>query len=157
MRIESIMTREVIWLNPTDFLIDAYELMREFQVRHLPVVVDNIPVGLVSERDLLLEAQITESQLTFPDTEVESIMSNDIVTCSSASQVADVAATMIECKIGSMVVINEHGELAGIITSSDLLDLLRQKDEVKGRRVLPLDVGVRNPDRDAERVATARR
>jgi len=137
MRIDSIMTRDVVWVNPKDRLADGYELMREFSVRHLPVVSDMIPVGVISERDLLLEAQVSEDQVILPDMEVESVMSTDVITCSPKCRVADVAATMIECKIGSVLVVDDNGTLLGIVTSSDLLDLLRTKEQQTTRQVIP--------------------
>jgi CBS-domain-containing membrane protein len=50
----SIMTRRpVVTLNVTDHCRRAAELMMEHHIRHLPVLDEEVPVGMVSERDLL--------------------------------------------------------------------------------------------------------
>jgi CBS domain-containing protein len=47
------MTRGPMTVRPSDSLVDAAQLMRALEVRHLPVVEADRIVGLLSARDLL--------------------------------------------------------------------------------------------------------
>ncbi len=49
----TIMTENPITADPDEPLIDAVRKMREVKIRHLPVVKDGIPIGMVSLRDII--------------------------------------------------------------------------------------------------------
>ncbi len=49
----TIMTENPITIDPDKPLIDAVRKMREAKIRHLPVVRDGVPVGMVSLRDII--------------------------------------------------------------------------------------------------------
>ena len=50
---EEIMTRQVVTCTPTTALETALEQMRAGSIRHLPVVHDGVPVGMISTKDLI--------------------------------------------------------------------------------------------------------
>ncbi len=54
-KVGDICTTEVAVLSPDDNVGDAVRLMREHDVRRLPVVVDGQPIGIVSLGDLAIE------------------------------------------------------------------------------------------------------
>ena len=54
-RIEEIMTRNVICVNPRTKTRDCMALMSEKSIRHLPVVEDGRVVGMVSIRDIVTD------------------------------------------------------------------------------------------------------
>jgi CBS domain-containing protein len=54
-RIEEIMTRNVICVNPRTKTRDCMALMSEKNIRHLPVVEDGRVVGMVSIRDIVTD------------------------------------------------------------------------------------------------------
>ncbi len=54
-RIEEIMTRNVICVNPRTKTRDCMALMSEKNIRHLPVVDDGRVVGMVSIRDIVTD------------------------------------------------------------------------------------------------------
>ncbi|MBX3705437.1 MAG: CBS domain-containing protein [Pseudomonadales bacterium] len=62
-RVSEIMTREVIRVTTTDTVHHCIDLMREHRFRHLPVVEEGKVLGILSLRDLFLEAieRATES------------------------------------------------------------------------------------------------
>lgn len=55
-RVSEIMTREVITVERQESLSQCIEIMRAHHFRHLPVVEDGRPVGIISLRDLFLTA-----------------------------------------------------------------------------------------------------
>jgi CBS domain-containing protein len=54
-RVEEIMTRNVICVNPRSKTRDCMALMSEKNIRHLPVVEDGRVVGMVSIRDIVTD------------------------------------------------------------------------------------------------------
>jgi len=58
-RIGDICGRDLLVLGPDDDVTHAARLVRERAVRHLPVLSDGIPVGVVSVGDLALEKDAT--------------------------------------------------------------------------------------------------
>ncbi len=54
-KVSEIMTQDVITVTPDDTVVHCIALMRKHHIRHLPVVVEGKPVGIVSLRDLFLD------------------------------------------------------------------------------------------------------
>jgi CBS domain-containing protein len=51
--VSSIMTRDVIYIEPNDSIDEAMALMTHKRIRHLPVVVDGKLLGMISVGDLV--------------------------------------------------------------------------------------------------------
>src|SRR5690242_16182548 len=76
-RVSGWMSRNVLTLKPKSPAVDAYELMHDHRIRHVPVVDHNKIVGIVSDRDLrplIHPGRSTPTHKLF-ETPVESIMS----------------------------------------------------------------------------------
>jgi CBS domain-containing protein len=52
-RVEDIMTRNVLYVSPRTPLCDARQLMQQNNIRHLPIVDNGRPVGVLSIRDVM--------------------------------------------------------------------------------------------------------
>jgi len=52
-RVEEIMTARVVCVSPRTGTRECMQLMAEKQIRHLPVVEDGRPIGMVSIRDIV--------------------------------------------------------------------------------------------------------
>lgn len=96
-------------------------LMKEYGIRHLPIVHGAEVVGVVSERDLNVVAglELAEKSLV----RAADIMSRDPVTVSSEASLDEVAFEMSKRKIGS-VIVNEGDKIYGIFTVTDALNAL---------------------------------
>jgi len=128
MKVSRAMTREVVCVSPKHSLTNAYELMTEWGIRHLPVVDGRRLVGIISDRDLLLSGMRTERGVAFPPQVVEEIMTPRPLTCRRNALLGEVAGLMLDHKIDSLPVTDLDGELIGLVTSTDLVALLRDRE-----------------------------
>lgn len=97
-------------------------LMREHDIRHLPITRGREVVGIVSQRDLAVLAGLDlghKAQVRAGD-----LMSPDPVAVRTSDPLDDVALRMSEQKIGSVIVLDDGGDLYGIFTATDALNAL---------------------------------
>jgi CBS domain-containing protein len=135
MKTSSTMTRDVVMVSPDATLDTAQRLMDGWRIRHLPVVEGNELVGILSDRDVLRCAGGARARC-------RDAMTAAPLTCRPSTDVARVAAMMIEQKIDSVPVVDEAGALIGLVTSSDLLELLARDDAAQAC-VLPFEFRLR--------------
>lgn len=129
MHARDAMTRDVLWVDPEFSLHDAAEIMKEWEIRHLPVMESGKLIGILSDRDVLLRTTLAHDGATsVAQLPVRLAMTPDPIFCKPTSSIAHVALTMVGNKIDSLPVVDDDGELVGLITSSDLMDLLAAEE-----------------------------
>ena len=127
-QIARYMTHQPWTISPRGTLRDAHALMREHDIRHLPVVDDGKLVGIVSERDL----GMLESLGVRRGAPVREAMSEPVYAVGAAEAIDVVARTMSEHKYGSAVVMTRDGAVEGIFT---MIDACRALAELLERAV----------------------
>ncbi len=137
------MTRKVYTISWDESLLAAYQLMKEHKIRHLPVTrPQGEIVGVLSDRDLQRAMQSDFGQgkvralesTQFPHGAlVRDYMNWPVLTVNRSQDLRSVVDTMLKEKVSS-VIVTERNELAGIITTQDLmrvlLDLLTEPGSV---------------------------
>lgn len=98
---------------------EGRRIMKQHEIRHLPVLEAGSLVGVVSDRDLRLAEMADVGELT-----IEDLMSPDVHTVAPSTPLDEVIETMAERKIGSVVVTNPVGGIEGIFTTVDALEVL---------------------------------
>jgi CBS domain-containing protein len=101
-------------------ITDVVELMKNEKIRHIPILKDNKPVGIISNRDLSLFDLITDKT----DCVAGDVMRDNPFTVVKGTSIEDVAFEMSQRKIGSAIVVNPDGEIDSIFTSTDGLNAL---------------------------------
>lgn len=101
-------------------LADAWAMMLEHDVRHLPVTENDALVGILTERDLRLVLH-PGSAATAGTVRLACTMEPFVVDVDTPLDV--VAREMANRQIGS-VLIERHGKLVGILTTTDVCRLL---------------------------------
>ena len=102
-------------------LSQASHLMRELDIRHLPVMEGGKIIGIVSDRDVCLLGSV--KGINIEKILVDDVMSRDLYVVSPDTPLDDALRMMIDQKIGSAVVM-DRGKLAGIFTVIDALRAL---------------------------------
>ena len=135
------MTRHVIVVPPELALHDAWHIMTREHIRHLPVVRAGALIGMLSDRDILARGTLRkDGTLDVPTAIIvaDAMTPTPIKTCDASTQVGEIARTMTDEKIDAIPVVRGL-RLVGLVTSTDLLYLLIQRDEA---RPLPFDFRV---------------
>jgi acetoin utilization protein AcuB len=119
--IRKYMTRGPYTIGQEQTLRVAHEVMREHNVRHLPVLEGGKLVGVLSQRDLhLIE---TLKDVDPATTTVDEAMTGDVYITGPEAPLDEVASHMAEHKYGSAVVV-ERGKVVGLFTTVDALSAL---------------------------------
>jgi acetoin utilization protein AcuB len=139
MRVSEAMTPRPMTIDPEAPVATAMAVMRERELRHLPVVDDaGRLVGVVTDRDLrsavvapaLREYLSPEGRrwleragATLENLRVRNVMTSEAVTTTPEVPIEQAAAVMFERRVGCLPVV-QHGQLVGIVTERDLLRAL---------------------------------
>jgi acetoin utilization protein AcuB len=121
--VRQYMTASPFTIARDQSLAAAHKMMRDHQVRHLPVLEGGHIVGLVSQRDLALIESLPDVNAT--EVEVEDAMVEDVFTVAPDAPIAEVIESMIERKLGSAMVC-EHDHVVGVFTTIDALRVLHE-------------------------------
>jgi acetoin utilization protein AcuB len=150
MLVKEVMSPNPVVIEPNMPVTRAQRIMKEDQVRHLPVLRKGKElVGLIT-RDALNRAlpselstlSIWEINYHLANIQVREVMVKKVLTVTEDIAVEDAARIMIENKIGSLPVMRE-GQLVGIVTDIDLLEAL---SNLMGWRQPGVRVTVQVPD-----------
>jgi acetoin utilization protein AcuB len=117
-RISSVMTPFPHSIEMTASIAEARKMMRELEIRHLPVVDNGVLVGVVTDRDIKLAL---DPGLGLPaDTElsVRNVCIRDPFVVDVTAALDQVLMEMAARHIGSALV-TKHDRLAGIFTVTD--------------------------------------
>ena len=123
MLVKRTMSKNVVSVSVPGNREKVLDLMRKEDKAVLPVVKEDtdILVGLVTRSDLINN----------PDEEqIAMLMSRDLVTVNPGDDVVDAAHKMIENNVRRVPVVNDDGELVGIITSFDLVSKALTKIDI---------------------------
>ena len=120
--VSDVMTRRVHVADPLASFTQLVRLIAENRVSAIPIVDwSGIPIGIVSESDLLLD----KTTLSHPQDSVASkIMTSPVITVAAGASRSQAASLMRERNVRRLVVVDEGGRIAGIVSRSDLLGLL---------------------------------
>ena len=120
MRVSDIMTTALITGHPRDRVDQSLLDMKMAAIRHLLVVDDaGKLVGVVSDRDVFLSLG-TNSDKTV---HLKDIMTKRIEMVEQNDDAAEALGVMLDKKIGSLPVVGSEGQLVGMVTETDFLQI----------------------------------
>jgi len=123
MLIREVMKANPIFIAPKLKLEDAYLIMHEKGIRHLPVLENEKLVGLVADRDLRLATSKLAKNPLEPDALIRYVMTTPVKTTHPAETIEVAIQRMREYKIGCLPVVDNFN-LVGIVTVADILDAM---------------------------------
>jgi signal-transduction protein with cAMP-binding, CBS, and nucleotidyltransferase domain len=129
MPIAEFCNREVIIAERNCTVLEAAGLMRQFHVGSL-VIVDKldgprVPAGIVTDRDVVVE--IVVNKLDPATVTVGEIMTESLTTVRQGDGVFDTIQLMRRKGVRRVPVVDDRGELLGLMAADDVLELLAEE------------------------------
>lgn len=116
-----VMNRHPVAISADGSAADAARLMAEHQIGMLPVVRDGGPIGVVTDRDLVL--RVLATGLDPETTRVEQIATSDWVVQVTPEMPLDQVESLIEERRVRRILVVSAGKLVGIVSQSDVARL----------------------------------
>ncbi|MGE5857366.1 MAG: CBS domain-containing protein [Solirubrobacterales bacterium] len=128
-----VMTANPLTVTPEASVAEVWDLMREVDVRHVPVTLGGALVGMLSDRDLarvdiarLLKVGGADALRQELATPISRVMSPDPISVEPESEIGEVIGLLLDHKIGALPVVDEGTrEVVGIISYVDVLRALQ--------------------------------
>lgn len=147
MLVKERMSRHPITIKPDVSLHDGLKLMREENIRRLPVLDKNGNlVGIVLEKDLLYASpspattlSVYEMNYLISQIKIEELMTRNVIVVEEDCPLEEAARIMVDNDIGGLPVMRDD-TLVGIITESDLFKIFA---ELLGSRIWGLRVTIK--------------
>ena len=118
--VKDIMNKSLISVNPMTTSFQIAKMMEQGEIGAIIVKENNIPVGIITDRDFA--TKITANNLPL-DTPVKKVMSSPLIIINHTEPISSAVNMMSRGKIRKLAVSN-NGTIIGIITSTDLINQL---------------------------------
>jgi acetoin utilization protein AcuB len=133
----ALMTTHPVTVTPQATIAEALDLMRDLDIRHIPVVESDALVGMLSDRDLpylnvgaLLSDQGAAALRRELATPVIKVMRSDVICVEPETDLSDVIGLLIEHKVGAIPVIEaDTRAVVGIVSYIDVLRAVQESLE----------------------------
>lgn len=137
MLAEDIMTRDPLSVDEATPLAEAFAVLTESEVRHLPILRNEELIGIVSDRDFRgLGLSLVNDVRSFDDLRrrmrrpVSDLMNGSVISVETDTPLADVLDLLVEEKVGALPVVEPGTQhLVGIISVLDVLRVSRERFE----------------------------
>lgn len=136
--VEDVMSTDILFLDPQERIVHARRLILDSKVGRLLVMEGNVLAGIITAKD------IAQSMISFrklvPDKHqsarirnliVEDVMTQNVQTISSKSTIVEAAQMMLDKGFSGFPVMDENKKLVGIITKTDLIELIVEMEGVR--------------------------
>jgi len=131
MLVKNWMSKNVITVDINDSMQDAMKLLKENDIRMLPVMKKAKLVGIVTDRDLKKASasdattlEVHELLYLLMKIKVKDIMTRDVITVPPDYTVEETAQVLQKNRISGAPVVDADGQLVGTITQTDLFRVL---------------------------------
>jgi IMP dehydrogenase len=141
---ESGMIIDPVTIGPEARIAEVLQLMERYRISGIPVVQGRRLVGIVTNRDLRFETNLEQK--------VKEVMTKDrLITAQAGITLEESKALLHQYRIEKLLVVDEAGDLKGLITIKDIEKIKKYPQSCKdefGRLRVGAAVGV-GPDREA--------
>lgn len=132
--ITKVMSADLTTIQRGQHISEAYEIFKNAPFHHLPVLDGGAPVGVLSSTDILrlaydVDGTDERTLKVFLDSQftIEDAMTPDPSSLPDSAMAKDAAELMSDGAIHSVIVLDESGGVAGIVTTTDLVRFLLEQ------------------------------
>lgn len=148
MLIEDWMAKNVLTVDENTSLMRATRVMKENNIRRLPVVSHGKLLGIVTDRDVkdaspskTSSLDIHELYYLLSEMKVKDVMTSSPLTLKGKDSLELAAVIMLEDKISGLPVVDDAGRLVGLISETDVLRAFVRTSGIKdGARCYVFDL-----------------
>jgi len=119
--ISSVMHRELVTMHKAESVQAAVDTMAENAISCIVVVEQDRPVGILSEKDV---ARLFEAGRDLATISLAEAMSHPVFTVDKSAPILDAVQLMHEKRCRRLVVVDDKGRLAGLITQSSVIEVM---------------------------------
>ncbi|MFB5630531.1 MAG: CBS domain-containing protein [Nitrosopumilaceae archaeon] len=116
--VKDLMSKSVVSADPSTTVFQIAKLMEKGGIGAILVKKDDIPAGIITDRDFAIK--VTTQKLPM-DTPIEKVASYPLVTINSNESILAAANLLSSKKIRKLAVVDDK-KVVGIITSTDLVN-----------------------------------
>ena len=128
MLIRDWMAKEVLTVDENTSLMRATRVMKENNIRKIPVVSHGKLLGIVTDRDVkdaspskTTTLDIHELYYLLSEMKVKDVMTKDPITMTGTDSLEKAALIMLENKISGIPVLDETGHMQGLLSETDVM------------------------------------
>jgi CBS domain-containing protein len=127
--ISKIMTEDIITVNKTQSIKEVSDIIKDKNIRHVPVVSSEKIIGMLSKVDLQKISfvnTVDSDDLTtalYDGLNIEQVMTKDVKVVQKSDTIYEVASILSKNEFHSLPVV-EQDKLVGIVTTTDLIKYL---------------------------------
>jgi len=129
MSVGEVCNRDVVVVDKAESIVIAAQLMREHHVGTVVVVNGDEgawrPIGIVTDRDLVLE--VLAEELYLGKLRIGDLAGTDLVTLGEDDDLLDAIKRMRDTGVRRAPVVDENGILVGILSVDDLIDVIAEQ------------------------------
>lgn len=114
--VSEIVTEDVVTAEPNTPLRTVVAMMDDQDVGSVIVVEDDTPIGIITDREVALSLEETPD---ITDLTADDLVEDDVVTIDTSTTILDALSEMSDEGIRRLPVIDEDGNLQGIVTFDD--------------------------------------
>jgi len=131
MKVEEVMTKEVISVDKDVELELVLKLMKKHEITKIPVLEEKKLIGIVTDNLIAYKlGAIRTRGIPASRLHVSSVTEKDVVTVSPDTEIGDLLKEVGEPGLTMLPVI-EKEKLVGVLTKADLLPLVKSKKKIK--------------------------
>jgi PAS domain S-box-containing protein len=123
--VTEVMVTEVIHALPTTSVLELSQIMSDRQISCVVIVAQQkaklIPVGMITEKDII---KFHLQGLDIAQTQAQDVMSTPVLSITPTESLWTVHQLMQERKVRRLTVVGEQSELQGLVTQTNLLQVL---------------------------------
>ena len=119
MKIQDIMTKNPITISPNDSVGHTMDIFDRYQIKSIPVVVNDELVGMVTKQDVYTKSINRQEKIS-------DVMSKDLLTISPDDDLGK-AIELIKTKNMFEIVVAKYNKLVGILSVNDIISKLKAR------------------------------
>jgi CBS domain-containing protein len=143
-KISSIMSKDVISLEPEEFLRSAIQKMSSNNVSCVVVMQEKKPLGILTERDIIYLMGIN---IDFNTVNLQTVMRSPVIAVSEETEIPEAANLMVINSLRRLVVVDGEHKVIGIVTQTDIIKNLsidsfisfKKVEQIMNRNIISVD------------------